>query len=585
VAAAGYGRYVGAAAGAYCVALIGRELLRTRRLEAVAYPFIGLSLAAAFTVNLTRNLIVAKVPGSAVSAIWQSATEAYRTARVSLRVNWPLAAVVTLQATLSLTLVWSNTAFGDEANYLWTGRLEWARWLHGVAIPDFSGTLSGAPQIYPPIGAVANAVGGLAGARILSLAFMLIASVLLYQITRRLFGDGAALAAAALWAVSEPVLRLTFASFDALACLFIVLATWLAIRSAGSRRRGELVALSGLSLALGSATAFSFAIYIPFVLLFAFFAWQYLIGTKQALWCAGWLSASGLVLTVAVMTFGHLWTGVLRSTLHHYVLTRQGIAVVGRAAWSWDGILLGLALAGCALAFASRDRRRWLLVSAVLASLIVPLYQTHAGTAFSMDKHMSAGTALLAVGAGFTCSRFKLPGLSKRAIAAVSAAFIMAPAITGIWYARSTFHSWPNFGALLSATQRAGITTGRSPVLIDSLDGSFSVYPFDYYLMKGDNWQHWQDTPSQYIKGIRRGTYSAAILSFNSAQLASPDLPFGAINGHEVAAQVVSLAAQGSGQLVQALTSSGRYHIVDVIPYQSSNSSESPGIFVIWKRA
>jgi len=585
-AVAGYGLYVAAAAGADCVALIGREVLRTRRLEAAAYPFVGLSLAAAFTVTLTRSLIVAKLPDITIARGWERTTAAYRTARVSLHVNWPLVAVVALQATLSLTLVWSNTAFGDEANYLWTGRLEWAHWLHGVAIPNFSGALSGAPQIYPPIGAIASAVGGLAGARILSLTFMLIASVLLYQITKRLFGNRTALVAAALWAVSEPVLRLAFATFDALACLFIILSAWLAIRSSYSqRRRGELVALSALSLALGSVTAFSFAIYIPFVPLFAFFAWQYLIGTKAALWCAGWLGVTGVAMTVALMTFGHMWTGVLLSTINRSVLTRQGIALVSRAAWSWDGLVLGLAVAGCALAFASHDRRRWLLASAVPAGLIVPLYQAHAGTAFSMDKHMSAGTALLAIAAGFTCSRLKLPGLSRPAIATVSATFIMVPAITGIWYARSTFHDWPNFGALLAATRRAGIATGRNPVLVDSLNGTFSIYPFEYYLMKGDNWRHWQDDPSQYISGIRGGTYSAAILCFNSAQLASPNLPSGALNGREVAAQVVSLAAQGSDRLVQALTASGRYRIVGVIPYRSGNTDESPGIFVIWKRA
>jgi putative flippase GtrA len=627
VAAAGYGLYVAVAAGVDCVALIGRELLRTRRLEAIAYPFVGLSLAAAFTLTLTRSLIVARLADTTVTRTWESTTGALRTAWLSFRVNWPLAAtrslfvakltdadatvarswermtaayrtarvsfhinrplaaIVALQAILSLTLVWSNTAFGDEANYLWTGRLEWAHWLHGAAIPNFSGELSGAPQIYPPIGAVASAAGGLAGARILSLAFMLIASILLYQITRRLFDNRTALVAAALWAVSEPVLRLTFATFDALACLFLILSAWLAIRSADSlRRRGELVALSALSLALGGVTAFAFAIYIPFVVLFAFFAWQYLIGTKAALWCTGWLGASGVALTVALMTFGHEWTGVLRSTINRSVLTRQGLALVSTAAWSWDGLLLGLALAGCALAFATRDRRRWLLASTVLAGLIVPLYQAHLGTAFSMDKHMSAGTALLAVAAGFTFSRFRPSGLSKPAIAAMSAALIMVPAISGIWYARSTFHDWPNFGLLLAATRRAGIATNGNPVLVDSLNGTFSVYPFEYYLMKGDNWQHWQDDPSKYISGVRNGTYSAAILCFNSAQLASPKLPSGALNGREVAAQVVNLAAQGSDQLVQALATSGRYRIVDVIPYQSANKDESPGIFVIWKR-
>lgn len=524
-------------------------------------------------------------PNAAVTRPWAAAVRPHRTARVSIRVNWPLAAILALQAALSLTLVWSNTAFGDEANYLWTGRLEWAHWLHGVDIPNFSQALSGAPQIYPPLGAIANAAGGLAAARILSLAFMLIASLLLYQLTRRLFDNRTALVAVALWAVSEPVLRLAFATYDPLACLFIILSAWLVIRSADSRRRGELVALSALSLALGTVTAFSFAIYIPCVVLFAFLAWQYLIGTKAALRCAGWLAVTGAVVTAALLTFGHMWAAVLLTTVHRPVLSRQGIALVSSAAWSWDGLVLGLALAGCALAFAVRDQRRWLLASTVPAALIVPISQARLGTAFSMDKHMSAGTALLAVAAGYAFSRLKLPSLTRSAVAALSAALVMLPAITGIWYARTTFHDWANFGKLLAATRQAGIAEDRNPVLIDSLNGNFSVYQFEYYLMKDDNWQHWQDNPSQFIAGVHRGQYSAAILCLNSALLASASLPSGALSGRELATQVLSLASAGSDRVVRALVASGRYRIFAVTPYQSANADESPGIFVIWKRA
>ena len=86
-----------------------------------------------------------------------------------------------MQVGLSLTLVWSNTAYLDEADFLWIGRLELAHWLHGTSWPSASAYrfLSGSPTIYPPIGALANSIGGLAGARILSLCFMLGATILL----------------------------------------------------------------------------------------------------------------------------------------------------------------------------------------------------------------------------------------------------------------------------------------------------------------------------------------------------------------------------------------------------------------------
>src|SRR5437899_8091565 len=42
-----------------------------------------------------------------------------------------LIAILTVQALLSLRLVWSNSAYVDEATYLWAGHLEIAHWLHG----------------------------------------------------------------------------------------------------------------------------------------------------------------------------------------------------------------------------------------------------------------------------------------------------------------------------------------------------------------------------------------------------------------------------------------------------------------------
>lgn len=116
--------------------------------------------------------------------------------RIAARLSWPLVAVLSVQAALSLSLVWSNTAFGDEANYLWQGHLEWAHWLHGSAIPAFHD--SGAQEIYPPLGALAESIGGLAGARILSLCFMLGATILLYLTSSRLFGTRAAIIASGL---------------------------------------------------------------------------------------------------------------------------------------------------------------------------------------------------------------------------------------------------------------------------------------------------------------------------------------------------------------------------------------------------
>src|SRR5690242_28354 len=45
----------------------------------------------------------------------------------------PLTVICAVQAAASLTLVWSNTAFTDEADYLRLGHILIAHWLHGTS--------------------------------------------------------------------------------------------------------------------------------------------------------------------------------------------------------------------------------------------------------------------------------------------------------------------------------------------------------------------------------------------------------------------------------------------------------------------
>src|ERR1700760_365022 len=107
----------------------------------------------------------------------------------AVRQSGPLFAVLAVQAGLSASMLRARTAFGDEALYLSAGHLEWSHWLHGTQIPAYPTWFSGAPVIYPPIGALADHVGGLTAARLLSLVFMLGVTCLLWGTAIRLLGD------------------------------------------------------------------------------------------------------------------------------------------------------------------------------------------------------------------------------------------------------------------------------------------------------------------------------------------------------------------------------------------------------------
>ena len=97
----------------------------------------------------------AKPPTAPVLAIETAATHRRgRTTKLRVPASWPLLAILAVQAALSLRLVRADTAFEDEATYLWAGHLEWAHVLHGTPLPQFPSYFSGAPVLYPPIGAL-----------------------------------------------------------------------------------------------------------------------------------------------------------------------------------------------------------------------------------------------------------------------------------------------------------------------------------------------------------------------------------------------------------------------------------------------
>jgi hypothetical protein len=514
------------------------------------------------------------------------ATPASPFQRLIRKISWPLTAILASQIAFSLSLVWSNTAFGDEALYLWQGRLEWAHWLHSAPLPPNFNRDSGALQIYPLLGSAASAVGGLAAARILSLCLMLLTTVLLYLIGARVFGARTAVLGSALWALSEPVLRLAFATYDPLACMLMVLSMWLAVQAAVRLKRGELIALSALALALGIVTAVAFAIYLPLTVLSAFLVWQTMIGIRGAIWCAAWLGVAAIILTIGFMTFLHLWANAIGSTVTRTYGLGHGISAVASTAWSLDGLLLAVACAGVILAFAVNDSRRFALASFVLAGVAVPVYQAYIGTAFSMDKHMSAGSGLMALAGGYAFSRVGLSAVSRTAAAALTVAIVAFPGITGLWYARSTFHSWPSIQRLLPAVQAS---SGKAPIYVTGSSGSFGVTLFEYYLMSGADWQHWdgtavlgKDSPSS-ISNIRAGRYSAIVTDVNAARLEYPGLLEKAVRyNNALASEIFQLEQDGA--VLAVLKRSKLYRIYRVIPYRTTDNTDSSGLFVVWQR-
>ena len=336
-----------------------------------------------------------------------------RTAKLRVPASWALLAVLAVQAALSLRLVRADTAFEDEATYLWAGHLEWAHLLHGTPLPQFPAYFSGAPVLYPPIGALADSIGGLTGARILSLIFMLGATVALWA-TAGLFGRRAAFFAAALFAVLGPTLHLgAFATYDAMSIFLIALAAWLVVQ-AGERRdaTGWMIA-AGVALALADATAYTYALFDIVVLLLALVtAFPQPGGKFAASRPLTILAVTVALLTPALLIGGsHYVHGIEQTTIFRTAGAESPLTVLGQS-WSWTGIVVIAAVCGAVFSWVTRPGRpqTWLLTVLAGAALLVPTEQAGLGTTASLNKHVDLGVWFAAIAAGYAVDRLDRGG-------------------------------------------------------------------------------------------------------------------------------------------------------------------------------
>ncbi len=436
--------------------------------------------------------------------------------------RWPLLAVLGAQAALSLRLIWSNTAFQDEGLYLRAGHLEWARWLHGAAIPDFPSYFSGAPVLYPPIGALADSIGGLAAARLLSLCFMLAVTTLLWGTTVRLYGRRAALLAAGLFATLAGTQFLgALATYDAMALMLLAVGAWLAVRAAGCGlpARVALLCGSGASLALADAVKYATALFAPVVILVTAMAVLRRDGIRKALAAAGIVACTWLVLVIAALHLagGQYWVGITASTLDRPESTIPAVTILQRS-YVWTGLVLVLALLGAVLAVRSRGRDRFLPAVLLAAALLVPAEQARLHTTVSLQKHVVFGAWFAAIAAGYAMARLSRvdPG---RGWAPVMAIPIVAATLFGsMGQADRLYSAWPRSTDAINVL-RSAVRTHPGNYLAEDYDVEA------YYLRDEVPWQRWSSTyyfrypgeppgPASYAAAIGHHYFSLVILDF-----------------------------------------------------------------------
>jgi hypothetical protein len=530
-----------------------------------------------------------------------------RAPRRRLQRSWllfrhPLTAICAVQAALSLTLVWSNTAYIDEADYLWVGHLEIAHWLYGASWPSAYAyrLLSGSPLIYPPVGALADGIGGLAGARILSLAFMLGATMLLYLTAGRLIGRREAIVASALWALSEPVIRLAFATFDPLSVLLTALSAWLIVQAGCRRGRGALVTTAAVTLALANMTAYSGIVIDPVVVAFAFLVWLPRMRARQALAMTAWLVGVGGLLFSSLMTALHAWTGLLFTVVARNIADYQSIQAILNEILGYSGLIMGLGVVGGIAAIGTEKRMRAaLIVLLSLAAFIVPAAQLHDQTAWSIDKHLAYGIWFAAIASGYGCSKFiQRSCVANKTLTALCCVVILLYLAGNSWQlAWQRYHAWPN-GSAFAAAFKPLIAQARGAIYVPGHEANIA----EYYVPQGREWMRWSaalslnpaTTPGEgleayYTNQLRSQNYGIIALFYKTTFSSAPELPGTLVlspSGSSANRRLLRLVGANSGELglhalTLALEKDPDYHLQAQGRYDSAHDY---GIYAIWQK-
>ena len=406
-----------------------------------------------------------------------------RQLRFNLRPRWWLSIVLVLQAALSLRLIWLNTAFPDEALYLWAGHLEWAHLLHGTPLPAFPAFFSGAPVIYPPLGAIADSLGGLAGARLLSLCFMLVTTSLLYGVTLRLFNAQTGLYAAGIFAGLASTQYLgAFATYDAMALMLTCTATWLGVRAADSSPsvRVLLTMLAAGAMILGDTAKYAAALFTPVVVLTVVLTSWWRNGRRVGIQSAAVMTVFSCLLLAAVLHLGghYYWRGITTTTLTRESGSSSRAFLLFVSA-KWEGAVVILALIGAAALIAARHRERpVVLLACVLAGtpFLVPIEQARIETYTSLFKHVGYGAWFGAILAGYAFVAFqKAVAPSKIAqtvrISATAVAIVAVPQVP--WAASK--YGWPNTTNVIPAMKQV-ISSTNGPILADDRGNVLNYY-------------------------------------------------------------------------------------------------------------
>jgi 4-amino-4-deoxy-L-arabinose transferase-like glycosyltransferase len=482
--------------------------------------------------------------------------------------RWSLPLILAFQALLSWALL-QNTAFEDEALYVYAGQQIWQHWLHGLPMLDnFSYYISGYPYVYPVIGGALDVVGGLELARSFSLVCMLIVTACGYYVTKQLFDQKSATFAALFFVCQGPVLFLSrLATYDPLCICLVALGMALAVNAGQAQRPWRALGL-GPVLVLAFFAKYAALLFIPPVLATLALCtllrrgWISLLvrGTLGVLS----LAVVGSLTALFVIHFDPSMLHALNaSTTNRIIKGVYSRLALAEHVVAMVGLSYAVGLAG--LVFA-RKKYRMIALLFLGSALLVPAYHIYKAELISLDKHLGFSMFFVMPVAGYALAslsgfrRAFSPG--RYWLAGVAICLILF--LVGTGEAQYMYSGWPSTTNLTYVLKTQVRPAGgrylaeQFEVLRYNLEDQTYDWQWTgpYFFEYTDKQGHYYVGDEAYVRAINDGYFD--LIELNYGNTIQTDL-----------------------LIAQAIEQSKKYDLIDKIPTRDSYGT---GYFWIWRK-
>ncbi len=482
--------------------------------------------------------------------------------------RWSLPIILAFQTLLSYLLL-QNTAFQDEALYLYAGRQIWNYWSGGQFPTDhYSFYFSGYPYLYPVIGGLLDMWGGLELARTFSLLCMLLVTACGYYVTKKLFDQKSAVLAALFFVCQGPTLFLgRLATYDALCLCLLAVGTAIAVKVSQGRRFWLALSL-GPILVLAVGAKYAALLFLPSILallaICTFFQWGWRRMVMRSTLALLPLIMLGILSAAIIIKLDpDVLRGIQATTTNRNVLELQSRWGLVTHIVQISGLSLALALVG--LLFA---RKRQLVLACFLlgSALLAPAYHIYKAELVSLDKHLAFSMFFAMPVAGYALA--SLCGLRRTFLSGrywlsgMALCFILF--LQGTQAAQAMYQGWPSTAQLsyvLNTQVRDNIgyyLAEQFEVSRYNLDNDTAQWQWtglDFFAYTDAHGKQYTGNAA-YTHAIQDGYFSLIQINY----------------GYNAATATI---------VAQAIAQSKKYDLIAKVPYQNTYGT---GYFWVWRK-